>query len=218
MDDSAFRIVIAIGVGVVAIAFVVQAIAMSALFRVAKAMQQRVEALIRQAEPVLAKLQPVVEKLHPVVEKAAPLVDRLIPMAEKAGVAMEKVGAAAEGASGVIATVKLIVDDNRPKVSEVCNEAVAIADTSRQQVERLGGLLTEAEGRARSRLEQIDSTIGNTVENVEQAGESIRHAVMRPVREVNGLAAGLSAAVATLVRGPRRSSVASATQDEEMFI
>jgi hypothetical protein len=218
MDDSAFRIVIAIGVGVVAIAFVVQAIAMSALYRVAQAIQVRVEAFTRQAEPVLTKLQPVVEKLQPVVEKAGPLVDRLVPMVEKAGVAMGKVGAAAEGASGVIASVKLIVDDNRPKVSTVCNEAVAIADTSRQQVERLGGLLYEAEGRARSRLEQIDTAVGNTVENVEHAGESIRHAVLRPVREVNGLAAGISAAVATLVRGPRRSSVDSATQDEEMFI
>jgi hypothetical protein len=41
---------------------------------------------------------------------------------------------------------------------------------------------------------------------------------MRPVREVNGLAAGISAVVSTLVRGHRRSSVDSATQDEEMFI
>ena len=55
------------------------------------------------------------------------------------------------------------------------------------------------------------------MEHVEQAGESVKKAVMRPVREVNGLAAGLSAAVATLVKG-RKSSVASATQDEEMFI
>jgi hypothetical protein len=41
---------------------------------------------------------------------------------------------------------------------------------------------------------------------------------MRPVREVNGLAAGISAVVATLVKGARRSSVDVATQDEELFI
>jgi hypothetical protein len=41
---------------------------------------------------------------------------------------------------------------------------------------------------------------------------------MRPVREVNGIAAGISAAVSTLVRGQHKSSVDSATQDEEMFI
>jgi len=38
------------------------------------------------------------------------------------------------------------------------------------------------------------------------------------VREVNGLAAGISAAVSALVHGSRRPSVDHATQDEEMFI
>jgi hypothetical protein len=41
--------------------------------------------------------------------------------------------------------------------------------------------------------------------------------VLRPVREANGIAAGIAAAVSTLMRG-RKSSVDSATQDEEMFI
>jgi hypothetical protein len=111
-----------------------------------------------------------------------------------------------------------VVEDNRPRVAEVCDEAVAIAESSRKQVERLGGLIYEAGDRARTRLEQIDTAVETTVEHVEHAGESIRHAVLRPVLEVNGLAAGISAAVSTLVKGPRRSSVDSATQDEEMFI
>jgi hypothetical protein len=42
--------------------------------------------------------------------------------------------------------------------------------------------------------------------------------VLRPVREVNGIAAGISAAVSTLVKGQRKSSVDAATQDEELFI
>ena len=66
-------------------------------------------------------------------------------------------------------------------------------------------------------LEQIDHSVESTVEQVEAVGDAVKRAVMRPVREVNGLAAGISAAVSTLV-GPRRSTVDSATQDEEMFI
>jgi len=85
-------------------------------------------------------------------------------------------------------------------------------------VDRLGNVLTEATGRARTRLEQIDETVQSTVEQVEQVGESVKRAVSRPVREVNGIAAGISAAMSTLVKGPRKSSVDAATQDEEMFI
>ena len=85
-------------------------------------------------------------------------------------------------------------------------------------MDRVGELLSDASGRAQNRLEQIDATVGNTVESVEQAGQNMKRAVTRPVREVNGLAAGVAAAVSTFVKGPRRSSVDSATQDEEMFI
>jgi hypothetical protein len=60
--------------------------------------------------------------------------------------------------------------------------------------------------------------VESTVEQVEHVGDSVKRAVLRPVREVNGLAAGISAVVSTLVRGARKSSVDSATQDEEMFI
>ena len=50
-----------------------------------------------------------------------------------------------------------------------------------------------------------------------QLGTAIKRAAMTPVKGVNGIAAGIGAAFATL-RKSRRSSVDSATQDEEMFI
>ena len=93
-----------------------------------------------------------------------------------------------------------------------------IAKEGREQVERAGELLHEAGERARNRLEQIDATVESTVGQVEQMGDSMKRAVMRPVKEVNGIAAGISAAMATLIKKPRKSSVDSATQDEEMFI
>jgi len=211
MDENAFRIVIAVGVGLVAVAVIVQAIAMSAIYRVSRGIHQRVEALLERVEPLLVKLAPV-------VEKAGPLIEQAVPAFEKSGAAMEKIGQAADSAATLLASLNHIVEENRPRVSEVCGEAVAIAETGRQQVARIGELIYEAGDRARNRLEQIDHAVESTVGQVEHAGESIRQAVMRPVREVNGLAAGISAAVSTLVKGPRRSSVDSATQDEEMFI
>jgi hypothetical protein len=79
-------------------------------------------------------------------------------------------------------------------------------------------VLHDAADLARVRLEKIDQAVDNTVEQVEDVGAAMKRAVMRPVKEVNGLAAGISAAVSTLVRGQRKSSVDHATQDEEMFI
>jgi hypothetical protein len=82
----------------------------------------------------------------------------------------------------------------------------------------LGSIIHDVSDRARERIDQIDRSVDNTVEHVEQVGEAVKRAALRPVREVNGLAAGISAALSTLVHGTRRSSVDHATQDEEMFI
>ena len=60
-----------------------------------------------------------------------------------------------------------------------------------------GCLVNEAGEKARARLEQIDRSVEDTIEQVEKAGGAIKRAAVRPVREVNGIAAGISAAVAT---------------------
>ena len=50
-----------------------------------------------------------------------------------------------------------------------------------------------------------------------EVGDALKRAAMRPVREANGVAAGISAAVSTFVKG-RKYPPDMATQDEEMFI
>ena len=80
----------------------------------------------------------------------------------------------------------------------------------------MGDLLHDAGNRTHARLEQIDHAVEATIKQIENG--TVKSAVLRPVREVSGIAAGISAMVATLVRGRHKSSVDSATQDEEMFI
>ena len=92
-----------------------------------------------------------------------------------------------------------------------------IARTGREQVDRLGALLEDAGDRARARLAQIDDTVTDAVEQVGEVGSALKRAAMLPVREANGVAAGISAAVSTFVKG-RKYPPDMATQDEEMFI
>jgi uncharacterized protein YoxC len=112
---------------------------------------------------------------------------------------------------------RFTAEGTRPRIAEVSSEVAGIARSGREQMERIGEVLEDATGRVHNRLEQIDQTVDHTVEQIGQAGDAVKRAAMRPVREVNGLAAGISAAVSSLVKG-RKSSVDSATQDEEMFI
>jgi hypothetical protein len=211
MPEDLFRIVVTVGVLLASIAFLVQAFVAVGLYRVIRKMQEKVSPLIEKGEIVAARAAPV-------IEKAGPLLDQARAVVQKAGPVVEKAGPAVEKATAILTTTHQVMEDNRPKIAEMFTEGAAIVKSGREQVERVGSLLNDAGDRARTRIEQIDRTVDQTVEQVEHIGDAVKSAAMRPVREVNGIANGISAAVSTLVRGSRRSSVDHATQDEEMFI
>jgi len=118
----------------------------------------------------------------------------------------------------ILNTTRQILEENKARVAEISIEAVEIAKTARVQAERIADLLSDSSERAKARLAQIDRTVDETVEQVEQVGGAVKTAVMKPVKEVNGLMAGMKAALSTLAAGNRRPSVDHVTQDEEMFI
>ena len=211
MTEDTFRMVVVAAVALASIAFVAQAVAMFALYRVARKVQQKVGGLADQAEPAIGNLGPAIEKIGFAAERVGPAADRIGVVAGKVAPVVDQVGM-------VLATTNRIVEETRPRVSELSSEAVEIARSARQQVERIGELLHDAGDRAHARLAQIDQAVDDTVEQVGQVGDAMKRAVLRPVREVNGLAAGISAAVSALVHHSRKPSVDQATQDEEMFI
>jgi methyl-accepting chemotaxis protein len=196
MPEDAFRMVVTIGVALAALAFVAQSAAMVGMYLAFRRMQRKAEPLLERAQPAVAQLSKAAEKLSALADKAAPVVDQ---------------------AGEILLTAHAIMDENRPRIAEIATEAAGIAKTGREQVERLGNIVNETAERARARVEQIDRSVDNTVESIEQAGDAMKRAAMRPVREATGIAAGISAAVGTLMYG-KKYPVDHATQDEEMFI
>ena len=98
-------------------------------------------------------------------------------------------------------TANRIMDDAAPHIKEITRDAVSLAKSSREEAERLGDLLHHLSERTRTRLDQIDNTVESTVAEIEHVGDKVKFAVTKPVKEAKGLAAGITAAVATLVHG-----------------
>jgi ABC-type transporter Mla subunit MlaD len=218
MSDDVFRIVVTVAVAVGCLAIVVQAFVVLALARAIRSMQQKFEPVLERAQPAIEQIPPTIARIEETLQKAGPVIEKIGPLLERVGAAVDNVTPLAKSTGEVLSNTNKILVDLRPKVSEMAEEAVGIAKSGREGVERVGEFLRDAGDRAHTRLEQIDRTVENTVGQVDQVGEVVKRAVMAPVREVNGLAAGISAAVSTLVSRPRRPSVDEATQDEEMFI
>jgi hypothetical protein len=169
MSEDLFRWVIAIAVVLACFAFVAQALALLALYKVAKATQDRVSPLADRAEPILD-------------------------------------------------TARDILVENRPRIAAISTDAMEVARVARKQAVQISDLVDETAGRARVRIAQIDRKVDETVNMVENTGDAVKGAVLKPVREANAILAGVKAAVVTYAQGGRRPSVDHATQDEEMFI
>lgn len=125
-----------------------------------------------------------------------------------------------EQIGSVFTDIGKLLDENRPGLVAITAETLAIAKEARRQVERISAVVDDANERAHTRIAQIDSAVDHTVAQIENVSDSVKTAVLRPVREVNGVVAGVKAAVTAYAQGGRgrRHSVEHATQDEEMFI
>jgi methyl-accepting chemotaxis protein len=211
MSEDAFRIVVTVAVILACIAFIVQSFVVVAFFGVVRKMQQKMAPVIEKGEAMATVAVPLMEKVKPLVDQTAAVFEKAAPVLEKTGPAIDRVTA-------ILASTHQIIEENRPRIAEMASNATTIVKSGREQAENLSNLLQDTSVRARARIEQIDRSVDNTVEQVEQIGDNVKRAAMRPVREMNAIGAAISATVSTLIRGSRRSSVDHATQDEEMFI
>jgi methyl-accepting chemotaxis protein len=122
-----------------------------------------------------------------------------------------------EALTPILATVRRLVDENSTKFSQMTTEATQIVKTLHEHVDRLGEVVKEASDRARAQVARIDGALDVTIEQVQQASENVRAAILKPVKQVDGIMHGIRAAL-SVVAHSRRESVDHATQDEEMFI
>ena len=134
MSAETFQLVVAAAVVLACMAFLVQAGVVIALYVLVRRTQQRVLPLIERAEPVVEKAGPLadnvrvlLEKAAPVIEKAGPAVEQVRPLLEKAGAVVATVPPLVDKASALLDTAQEIVTENRPKIGEITEEAVATA-------------------------------------------------------------------------------------------
>jgi len=114
-------------------------------------------------------------------------------------------------------SAQLTLEQSRKQIAEVTAKANTILDTAQKQLVRIDGVLEEVTVRAKVQLDRVELVLGDTIERVHGTIAAIHSGILRPLREVAGIATGIRAAVAHLLKGGR-PNVAQATQDDELFI
>ena len=175
MDQQTLLYVMTAFVAIAAIALLIQAGLLFAIFKSTKAVEQQAQRLVPKIDALLPKVDALVE------------------------------------------TSKVAVDDGRRQMAEISARTTEILDMTRTQLGRIDEFLEDAAGRARIQLDRAEMVLDDTMNRAQETVSLVHNGIMKPLRQIQGLTAGLQAALNFLLRR-RNSGPVDVTVDEEMFI
>jgi hypothetical protein len=129
--------------------------------------------------------------------------DRILPLTVKVDALVE--------------TSRATLDEARVKMVEITTRTNQILDAAKQQMATVEEVLQDASMRTRRQLERAEMVVDDALTRAQDTVELVHKGILAPVRGINGVAAGVRAALQFLMRGTRPSPD-QVTVDEEMFI
>ena len=132
----------------------------------------------------------------------------------RTGTMMERI---ARDVEPVLRASRELLVDGREKIASLTSNLNEISQLAKTQMVRLDGLVKDTTERAQLQVARLDLLVGDTMSRVEQTTEAIQQGVLKPVREISAVVAGVRTTLEFLLNRNRKT-VERATQDEELFI
>lgn len=129
----------------------------------------------------------------------------------------ERVDAFLPKAEKLIQTAETTLTESRAQINEITTRANEILQITQTQMARVDDLVADASMRAKVQMDRAETVLENTLTRVNDTVNTVQGTILRPIREITGVAAGVKAAVGHLLKGAP-ANVAQVTTDEEMFI
>lgn len=108
------------------------------------------------------------------------------------------------------------VEESRTQIHDISKKTGEILDSTRKQLARVDEVMEDAASRARVQMDRAEMVLDDTMNRAQETVALVHSGIMTPLREIQGITAGVRAALDFLMRGRRNGPVATA--DEEMFI
>ena len=129
----------------------------------------------------------------------------------------EKVNPMLPKVEALVETSRQVVEANKTQIHEITVKTNEILDTAKIQLARVDEVLEDATARAKVQLDRAEMVIDDTMQRAQQTVAVVHQGVMKPLREIQGVAAGIRAGLNRLMGG-KHDGPLEATADEEMFI
>jgi hypothetical protein len=117
----------------------------------------------------------------------------------------------------LVDSTKATVEQSKLQILDITTKANEILDSTKEQLAIVEDVVSDAASRAKVQMERVEMVLDDTMSRAHETVATVHNGIMRPLRELNGIAVGIKTAFAYLSRG-NRPSVDRVTSDEEMFI
>ncbi len=138
-------------------------------------------------------------------------------MEEKVTGLLPKVNSLIDASQKTVDQSRQHIVDIAAKANDIAAKSSDILDSTKRQVAKIEDVVNDAAGRAKVQLERAELVIDDTMSRTHETVSLVHSGIMRPLREIHGIATGVRTALSHLTQSGR-PSVAQATHDEEMFI
>jgi methyl-accepting chemotaxis protein len=181
-NSETLLIILAVFTAVAALALIIQALTLLAIYKVSRQMQAKVE-----------RLAPHIEELAPRIRAMA---DESLALAKEGKAQIHEIG---------------------EKIVQIGEKSGEILDSTRRQLARVEELVNDVAGRAHNQLDRAEMVADDVMSRAQETIALVHGGIMKPAREITGVAMGVRAAIRYFMRGGRPNPD-RATADEEMFI
>jgi hypothetical protein len=129
----------------------------------------------------------------------------------------EKVAHLAPKVEALAETSRITLEESRVSLREITSRTTEILDSTRRQLARVEEVIEDASVRAQVQMDRAELVMDDAMTLAQETIAVVHSGIMKPIREINGVAMGLRAALNYFMRGGRPHPD-EATADEEMFI
>src|SRR5262249_23364153 len=109
------------------------------------------------------------------------------------------------------------IEDSQRDLKTIYSKTNQILDGVQKQMNRIDDIMADATVRTRKQLVQAEAVLDDAMSRAQDTVALLHGGILKPLREINGVVAGIRAALLFLSRRARPSPD-QLTVDEEMFI
>jgi hypothetical protein len=145
------------------------------------------------------------------------LQEKIVPLVPKMDALIPKVESIIPKVNSVLETTKSTLEQSKVQILEITSKTNDLLASAKNQLAIMEEVVNDASARAKTQMDRVEVVLDDTINRAHETVATVHNGIMRPIQELNGIAAGIRAALTFLARN-NRPSVAQATSDEEMFI